>query len=367
MREAAVLTLVLAISAAEYLSSAVAELPHLWADARLLLVVLAVAVVGIRKAHPYVSVSASVLVSVFLIAAGAPPLISPLVVIVYSVCVYRGVAPAAVAATAALTVLVLVSFVLSRPPSDNITAPLALAFAFTVGWGVRNRRAYRAAMRERAADEVRAAAAEERSRISRELHDVLAHSLSVMVRLADGASAVIESDRSGAQAVVQQIGKLGRESLADVRGLLGVPGQFGTAPQPTLDDLPELVDGYRVAGLPVLLTVSGPIDASEGAQLVIYRTVQESLTNALRHAQGPTVVNVSVAVEPDRSAVVVQVVDDGGEGRATDIVGSRRGLVGLRERAALYGGVVMAGPRENTAGWAVRLRLPLVDDGRAAQ
>lgn len=207
----------------------------------------------------------------------------------------------------------------------------------------------------------RLAVGEERARIAREMHDIVGHGLSVMIRLADGAGGVMGSDPERAHAATDLIASTGRSSLAELRRTLGVlRATPELEPQPTASDLDELVERFRAAGLPVALRRTGPVDRlTGGVGLVVHRAVQEALTNALRHARTPGRVLVEVVAQD--GDVVVTVTDDGGaapEGAGVSASeGSGRGLLGLRERAAMFGGAVTAGPRPN-GGWRVRVTLP---------
>jgi signal transduction histidine kinase len=258
--------------------------------------------------------------------------------------------------------------------SHNSSLLLSLVFALLIGSNIGNRRRYLAALIDRAAQLARErdqqgllATAAERSRIAREMHDVVAHSLSVMVRLSDGADAVFEKDPARSREAVRQIGEVGRDSLRDMRRLLGVlrteEGEEVAAlgPQPTLDELDRLIETYRATGLPVAVQQLGDPPSDTGLQVAVYRTVQESLTNALRYAREPSRVLVQLDY---RSGIVVEVTDDGLFLGPVASVGTGRGLVGLRERAALFGGTAEAGPRLNPetgqdgGGWRVRVTLP---------
>jgi signal transduction histidine kinase len=245
--------------------------------------------------------------------------------------------------------------------------------AAVVGRGRRTRRAYLAALEDRAAraererDQLaRIAVAEERARIARELHDVVAHNLSVMTALADGAGFAPGSER--AREAVAQIAVTGRQALGEMHRLVGVLRADGEAPElapaPGLDDLGALVEHVRAAGLPVTLTVTGqPVSLTAGAQLAVHRLVQESLTNTLRHGVG--VRSAAVRLDWRGDALDVEVTDDGAAVRAPER-GSGHGLVGMRERLAPFGGAVTAGPAPD-GGWRVTAALPLrVAAGRPA-
>ncbi|WP_188190704.1 sensor histidine kinase [Nonomuraea sp. SYSU D8015] len=218
----------------------------------------------------------------------------------------------------------------------------------------------RAERAERERDQqARMAAAAERARIARELHDVVAHNVSVMVVQADGAGYALDSDPEQARQAVRNISKTGRAALAEMRRLVGVlrddeHGDTDYTPQPGLAQLEELVRGSAV---PARLRVAGaPRELPEGQQLAIYRIVQEALTNALKHG-GPDVQAV-VEIEYGGPELVVRVTDDG-RGAAAPRSPDGHGLIGMRERVGMYGGAVWAGPRQG-GGFEVLARLPLV-------
>jgi len=249
-----------------------------------------------------------------------------------------------------------------------------VAFAllpFLVGRARRLGRARELAERERAERldserelRVRTAALSERTRLAREIHDVIAHSVSVMVIQAAGARTVMESDPARAESALRSVERAGREALAEMRRLLGVLGDGEQlrelAPQPGLDDLPELVSSTRIAGLNASILVEGdPVAVSQGLSLCAYRVVQEALTNALKHA-GPIRAEVHLRWRED--ALELLVSDDGraaARGAGEPVVGSSgHGLTGMRERAALHGGSVEAGAVSD-GGFVVRARIPL--------
>jgi signal transduction histidine kinase len=204
----------------------------------------------------------------------------------------------------------------------------------------------------------REAVADERARIARELHDVVAHDVSVMVVQAQGAARVLEGEQPQVRQALAAIEATGREAVDEMRRLLGVlrrsDDELAVAPQPSLGQLEALVAGVRDAGLPVELEVVGePRTLPPGVDLSAYRIVQEALTNALKHA-GPARARVVVRYEAD--AVALEVSDDGPG--VAEAVGTGHGLVGMRERVALYGGDLEAG-ESREGGWALRARLPL--------
>jgi signal transduction histidine kinase len=215
------------------------------------------------------------------------------------------------------------------------------------------------------ANERRAAAAEravveERKRIAREMHDVVAHSMSVMVVQAGGARRILERDALRAREAAQLIAGTGREAIAELQRLLGVL-HLEPAAAPTLDGLAGLVERARAAGLPVALTVEGerrPLP--EGVEHAAYRVVQEAITNAIKYAAAaPTEVHVSYG----RQDLELHVGDRGpGAGAPGRVGGGGHGLVGMRERVRIFGGELHTGRRAG-GGFEVRARIPL--DGRA--
>jgi signal transduction histidine kinase len=235
--------------------------------------------------------------------------------------------------------------------------------AVVLGLNVRTRRAYLASLEERAAQLERErdqqgqlAAAAERARIAREMHDIVAHNLSVMVALADGAGFMAPSDPARSAGAMEQVSRTGRHALGEMRRLLGVlraDGEAALAPQPGLADLDVLLEQVRAAGLPVTFETTGaPVALGSGAELTVYRLVQEALTNSLKHAGAGAAATVRLRYE--EGAIDVEVTDDG-RGRALVSAGGQ-GLSGMRERAAVYGGEVDAGPAP-TGGWRVHVRL----------
>lgn len=202
-----------------------------------------------------------------------------------------------------------------------------------------------------------AAVAEERLRLARELHDVVTHSLSVMVIQAQGAQRVLAEDVAQAKDALQVIETAGRSTMNEMRRLLGLLREdtaMPRAPQPGLADLPHLVAQVRSAGLPVNVTTSGtPAPLDPGLDLSCYRIVQEALTNSLKYAR-PATADVAVCWTDD---AIELVVTDTGSSRITRS-GGGRGLLGMRERVQMYGGELEAGPADG-GGFRVRCRLPV--------
>jgi signal transduction histidine kinase len=276
---------------------------------------------------------------------------------------------------AAVAVAVVVTL---RDPNGSWTDMLsvipAIGFAWGVGYVYDGHRRRTAELEERAArlereqaTEARAAVAEERARIAREMHDVVAHSLSVMVVQAEAAEAMLEVDPQRAQRPLSAVQDTGREALTDLRRMLGAlrapdEGAPSLAPQPGLAGLDALAEHVREAGLPVDLRIEGePRPLPAGIDLSAFRIVQEGLTNVLKHA-GPARAEVLVRYDPD--AINLEVTDDG-RGSGGDRENGGHGLVGMRERVAVYGGELRAGPRPAPErGFALSARLPLEPGAR---
>jgi signal transduction histidine kinase len=210
--------------------------------------------------------------------------------------------------------------------------------------------------------EMRLAATAERARIAREMHDVVAHSLSVVIAQADGGRYAGRSDPEAATGALEAIAATGRQALTDMRSLLGVLRDGSAeqyAPQPDVDAVPALVDDVRDSGLDVDLLVEGePRPMGAGPQLAAYRIVQESLTNVLKHAGPDSRAWVRLHWRPD--GLELSVLDDGRGAAAAvaDDDGHGQGLRGMHERAQLHRGRLEAGPRAG-GGWRVHAVLPL--------
>ncbi|MFC0436283.1 sensor histidine kinase [Kutzneria buriramensis] len=243
-------------------------------------------------------------------------------------------------------------------------------FCWAVGEFVGARRALNAELLERLKlleverdQQARIAVADERTRIARELHDVVAHAVSVMVVQADGAAYALQSDPQMAQLALSTISDTGRQALGELRRLLGLmrnesDSETDRLPQPDTSSLPQLAEQVRTAGLPVSLTLRGDLgDLPAGVGLSVYRIVQEALTNSLKHAGGSASADVFVTRAEDRIDVVV---DDNGFGTPRELAGMSggNGLIGMRERAGVLGGSLEAGPRPG-GGWRVHAVLPV--------
>ncbi|WAL41389.1 histidine kinase [Brevibacterium sp. BRM-1] len=269
-------------------------------------------------------------------------------------------------------------FALDLPPEAIATVvactvfgALSVGFAWVLGDVRRRRRREIAAVAERSRllerereRESRLAADAERMRIAREMHDIVAHSMSVMIAQSDGGSYIAQTDPARAQGVFATIGTTGREALAQMRGMLGVlrdDDAARTAPMPALADIPALVADVRAAGLPVsligdpgLLAQRTALPASTG--LALYRIVQEALTNTMKHAGPAARATVSLRLEPAPATLVVR-VDDTGRGAQAGSDGAGSGLSGMAERAQIMGAELAAEARAD--GFHVELRLPV--------
>jgi signal transduction histidine kinase len=246
---------------------------------------------------------------------------------------------------------------------------LAMAFSWALGAFNGARAAYNAEVERRLRlleterdQQARIAVAEERARIARELHDVVAHAVSVMVVQADGAAYAVHSQPELAERAVKTISSTGREALTELRRLLGVlrseQADGERTPQPGTQSLSDLAERVRAVGLPVKLDIVGNVDdLPAGVGLGIYRIVQEALTNSLKHAGPGSSAVVRVARVGER--VELSIVDNGHRATGTLVgVSGGNGLIGMRERALVFGGTLEAGPRPS-GGWQVSATLPI--------
>jgi signal transduction histidine kinase len=253
-----------------------------------------------------------------------------------------------------------------RAAGDFLFTPLLFGAVWLFGFGLGRRLSEAREAEERAARiqrqreaEAREAVAEERARIARELHDVVGHSVSVMTVQASGVRRLLRPDQEREREALLVVEQAGREALAEMRRLVGVlrrPEEApALAPQPSLQHLDRLVEQAREAGLPVDVQIEGdPTELAAGVDLTAYRLVQEGLTNAMKHAQA-TRAEVTVRYVGD---AVELVVSDNGRGFSDGKAESGgHGLVGMRERVAVYGGDLQAGPRPE-GGYILHARLP---------
>ncbi|GAA4525380.1 MULTISPECIES: sensor histidine kinase [Nonomuraea] len=258
------------------------------------------------------------------------------------------------------------SFFLPGSPDTALRSGILLVAAYAMGRAAAGSRAQAAALEERAARlererqlEAQRAAERERARIAREMHDILAHAVSLMVVQAEAGPVAVRKDPARAEAAFDAIAGAGRDAMEQIRRMLGVLKEDGgapRAPQPTVDDLPELAAQVSGAGLEVTFEVAGePRPVTAASAVAAYRIVQEALTNIVKHA-GATRAGIRLTWEDD--TLMIDVTDDGrGAGRALPSGG--HGLIGIRERATACGGTATAGPRTDAPGFHVSARLPL--------
>jgi signal transduction histidine kinase len=254
-----------------------------------------------------------------------------------------------------------------------LTIPFALAWV--LGDSIRTRRAYFAQLEERAARlekereaQSKVAVAAERARIARELHDVVAHNVSVMVVQADGAAYVLDAAPDQAKKALETISSTGRQALAEMRRLLGVlrtgehqeGGEY--VPQPDVEQIEDLVEQCRGSGLPVDFKIEGtPRQLPSGVELTAYRIVQEALTNTRKHGGPNAGASVRLVYFDDGLGLLVE---DDGKGAPHELYeeggadGAGHGLIGMRERVGMVGGTLDAGPRPG-GGFRISALLPL--------
>ncbi|MEV4579064.1 sensor histidine kinase [Nonomuraea jabiensis] len=338
-----------------------------------LLVVLACVPVAARRRWPLAAMCAELVPETLLSVLGYGTGVSGLagLVLLYSVASYRGLAMALAGLLISTVTYVLGALagpVRAASWSEHVVVAVVLVAVWGAGRSLRLRRAYLDELKDRAqrlerarAADTRAARAEERSRIARELHDVVAHHVSVMTVQAAAARRVLASDPDLAREALSAIEHTGRMAMAEMRSIVGVlrtDARAELGPQPGVQDLPVLVEQMREAGLATRLIVEGePRPLPAGVDLAAYRLAQEGLTNSLRHAGAGAKAVVTVRHDPRELDVRVQ---DDGLGAAGVSARPGHGLVGIRERVALYGGILNIGPLPG-GGFEVRARFPLKD------
>ncbi|HEX4754344.1 MAG TPA: sensor histidine kinase [Candidatus Dormibacteraeota bacterium] len=352
------------------------EIPPSGAGRIPLLVVTAVplAALLLRRRHPLLTLGVILVALLVAAALGSSVLVHPLVLVgVYTVAARMPWRLSLLLTVASLAVLV-AGAVISREGwtfAESITTLIPVGAAYVVGIYTRTRLAYVDSLRAQAhqatrEQELRAqqAVAEERVRIARELHDVIAHHLSLITVQAGALQTQLPQDHPG-HATAATMARTGRQAMDEMRRMLGllrlgtaeVPGH---APQPGIAEIPTLVAQARAAGVDVELVID---DSAErpiplGVDLSAFRIVQEAVTNVIRHA-GNAHCRVRIHVGSD--VLELRITDDGAsDGEA--ITGTGHGLVGMRERVALFGGELFAGPVPG-GGFAVRATLPLSSDG----
>jgi signal transduction histidine kinase len=363
--------------------------PSSGADYSAVLIAISVLLAGLvlfRRRHPAATLAIAVAAAVAHTLVPGPPgagsgTIVAILVLLYTLAAYR---PRRISLRGLFLCLAGLSVVVIWSPErlgmHSVFAWLWYALPMVICWifgdSIGYRRAHNTWLEQRARRaeaerdaKAQLAAAAERSRIVREMHDIIAHNLSVIVGLADGGRyAAARSPERSSQAL-GAIAGTGREALSELRRLLGVLTEVDDqaadlAPQPGLTDLESLLDGVRAAGLPVRAVLRGDLgELSEGQQLTVYRIVQEALTNTLKHA-GPAA-TAEVILDYADGAVDVQVTDTGVGTAAGASDGAGRGLHGMRERAAVYEGTLRAGPGPS-GGWQVTVHLPAPESTAAA-
>ncbi|MDR7082006.1 signal transduction histidine kinase [Arthrobacter ginsengisoli] len=358
-----------------------------------------------RRSHPVpvVAVVAVLEVGVTLLHPWGSNISAGLWFALYSVAVVRSRRFALACLAAATAPLVFLYFLLAVGPLDGrlpdmgvntpenfqlissiaavVSIVLSNVIATGIGVSVRQGREHQQEMAAWAAGATRLGSVTERNRIAREMHDVVAHSLTVMISLSDGAAVVGRTDPARAAEVLGELSRTGRTALADMRRVLGVlrddaaPGQAPREPLGAGDSLSKLMQGFRTAGLPLHYSHTGPALPDDAAfQLTVYRIVQESLTNVLRY--GRSLGRVDVAIVRDGPMVTIDVDDDGkgsvgsvrsaaapGARDSPGSVGTGQGLAGMLERARIYAGTVAAG-RSTDHGWRVHAVLYWNGDNR---
>jgi signal transduction histidine kinase len=290
-------------------------------------------------------------------------------IVVYSVAEYERIERAAVGLAVALGgSLAAIQLAQANGESygvaDRLFVTLFIVAPWLVGRALHGRTVEateQAARAEALEREQQLAVEEERGRIARELHDVIAHSLGVIVVQAGAGERLAARNPERAEETLRSIHEIGRQALGEMSRLVGVlregGEEVGLEPQPGLDQLEVLLEQTRLAGLPVELTIEGEaVKLPPGADLSAYRIVQEALTNARKHGGG----SACVTLEYTQGELAIEVGNDGGGER--NGTGGGHGLIGMRERAALYGGTLEAGPRPG-GGFAVRATLPLLRSG----
>jgi signal transduction histidine kinase len=302
-----------------------------------------------RRRNPLGVLALETVATVVMIPLGVASLATGVIFAVFTVA-SRGPRDLSMRASGAAVILLAVPALITE--HGNIGRLIAPFVFLILAWMVGD--SYHARDRDRE-ERIGRAAGEERARIARELHDVVTHNVSVMVVQAAAAGEIFDQDPQRAREAIGAVEETGRRALNELRRLLGVVAgdEAGVLPQPGLDRVGELVERVRTAGLEVELIEEGtPGDVPEGVGLSAYRIVQESLTNTLKHAFAS---HVTVRVRHSGDAVEVEVTDDG-VGAA--LHGEGRGLIGMRERVALYGGELDAGSRAG-GGYGVRARIPV--------
>jgi signal transduction histidine kinase len=342
----------------------------------IVLAVLAGGALVLRRRAPLAVLATTLAAGVAIVALGDEPSGLSMLIALYSTAALceRRVSLAALAPTLVVVVVLSVATAGVEGRDTSALGGAIIAAVLTAGiWGLgayaQTRRRYLRELQERAASAerereqlARIAVHQERASIARELHDIVAHSVSVMLLGVRGARDVLRSSPDVADETLARVELSGEQSLTELRRILALlrePEQTAEShPQPSLAELNELVAGYRAAGLAVRLEVIGePTPLPTGVELSVYRIVQEALTNTVKHSK-PTDVTVTLAYQG--ASLELEVVDDG-KSTPPAATASGQGLIGMRERVALLGGELEAGPREG-GGFRVAARLPVAGE-----
>jgi signal transduction histidine kinase len=331
-------------------------------------VVLLTAPLICRRRWPLLVFGLVVLGAVMVVPAAPYVGIASIMVAAYSVGAYDRYSLLSLVLLASTATFIAVAFRAELPALPEHTVPFLVTIPlWLVGYALRTRQLRADALADRAARlereqelATRAALAEEQARIARELHDVVAHNVSMMVVQAGAALEVQTSHPEQTRAALLAIESTGRGAMTELRSLLGILSDTGEdltlAPQPGVAQLASLVQQVRDAGLPVELRIQGqqrPLPA--GIELTVFRVVQEALTNALKHSG---LARTDVILTYQETELKLEVLDQGTGARSPTGQEPGRGLIGMRERIALYGGTIEAGPRL-PHGFAIRAWLPL--------
>jgi signal transduction histidine kinase len=318
--------------------------------------------VAFRRRYPFAAGVTAVLVADVVAIAWKPPNVASVGIAwlcsVYALTVWTRPRLFAIGATA-MAVPPLVAVAIGGEPKGGVSFTVIALVVMLLVRRVVGDRERRAQMAERERDLVaREAVVEERARIARELHDVIAHHVSMIVLQAGAERRVLDDSNESTREVLETVEQTGRSALTEMRRLLGMlrgDANEPLTPQPGLSDVPVLVTQLREAGLPVELHVEGERrELPVGIELSAYRIVQEALTNALKHAGEA---KASVSIRYGSESLELEIADDGA-GATTPVPSGGHGLVGMRERVALYGGRLDAG-RRPSGGFAVRVLLPI--------
>ncbi|GAA2132563.1 sensor histidine kinase [Kitasatospora kazusensis] len=375
----AVLALLLALAIARYATSTPVAGPVDWTG-RTLLVPAAAVPLALRRRFP-LAVLWAVLVLTLLIRHDSPDIAYfagvLCIVAAYSAAVHGPHRRATLTSLPVAAAVLVVLFSDAQLPHfpNGVVAILVLVPVFAVAYEIRMWRrrveeghARLSALEREQLDALQRAVEHERARIARELHDVVTHNVSVMVIQAGAARKIMATNPERAREALVAVETGGRAAMTELRQVMGLLTMDGggdgddpaataeLTPQPGLSRLEALVAGVRQAGLPVELTALGQQRAvSPGIELAAYRVVQEALTNTVKHASGAS---AEVVVEYTESHLRLEIADTGGHASAAAATGNGRGLIGLRERLALYGGTIHTGPRPR-GGYRVKALIPL--------